>query len=73
MIFASKKPDHPQHNKPNPILTGIRDGENTLESAAAMLQEDAREWWNDLVITDEHIDHARRVLTRLANLTDKEH
>ena len=55
-------------NNPNPILAGIREGENDACSALDMLRGDAREWWNPLVVTDAHIDHARKVLERLAAL-----
>lgn len=60
--------DHVQHNEPNPILVSIREGYHDIESALALLQDDAREWWTP-VVSDAHIDHAHRVLTRLANLS----
>lgn len=55
--------------EPNPILVGIREGDNSVEGALDMLHEDAREWWTP-VVSDAHIIHARRVLTLLAALND---
>lgn len=75
--------DHVQHNPPNPILVEVRlncrtpevDGWNARIAALYYIEEvlpdatyaqSVRRW------TAEQIDHARRVLTRLANLTKGE-
>jgi len=59
-----------QYNAPNPILVAFRtDPEPDADTARFWIAQ-----MDDYsTATDAHIDHARRVLTRLANLTDKEH
>lgn len=59
--------DHPQHNEPNPILVAVRQTPTIAPQA----------WLSKPLLCGElttsrysqsHIEHARRVLTRLANL-----
>lgn len=57
------------NNEPNQILLSIREGFHDVDSALDLLQDDAREWWTPIV-TDQMIDHAYRVLTRLTRLTE---
>lgn len=75
--------DRPQNNEPNPILIALRDrlgfqkraGNPT--SAARMAKTFLRNLEDDWTrgdgprATTEQIDHARRVLTPLANLTEE--
>jgi hypothetical protein len=60
--------DHAQHNEPNPILVEVRrdfpkEGESYDWWAWAVSSAPDPSW------TPEQIDHARRVLTRLATLS----
>lgn len=73
-MFSSRPPfNRKKHNPTNPILGFVREytAERFLSqgvAAAAVLHS-----WNDLLIVDDatadQAVHARRVLTRLANLT----
>jgi hypothetical protein len=68
--------DHPQHNEPNPVLTRFRQdcarwGFNIRTEAYMWLHDDVLSdtgLWSSLGARDEHIAHARRVLTRLARM-----
>lgn len=66
--------DHAQHNPPNPVLVALRryvrvTGEALKEVRTVLYALDAGilNWG----ATDDQIDHARKVLTRLANLTKR--
>ena len=68
-----------QHNEPNPILTNLRQRIATdfdcVEEFAWWIEHeynhDTDSWvWEDESTTESHVAHARRVLTRLANLTE---
>ena len=65
--------DHVQHNEPNPILVDLRHNGEPDEGRAhyaadlALGGESWRYWMKR--VPQSRIDHARRVLTRLANLT----
>lgn len=87
MMFSSKTPrdlNHDQHNQPNPILAGnLREAvaldakENPpildLSSTARyILNATYDEESFEECFTPEELDHARLVLTRLANLTELE-
>jgi hypothetical protein len=75
-----------QHNEPNPILVAHRMyRDDVRDKGLDPLQEHLDELAPHLThpgdfssaapglpFTQEHIDHARRVLTRLANLAEKE-
>ena len=73
--------DHVQHNEPNPILLAFRrdvadvfvaEQFNVAAIARSWIDGDALELFADMY-PNEVLDHARRVLTRLANLaTSKE-
>ncbi|PRB08795.1 hypothetical protein [Microbacterium sp. MYb64] len=67
--------DHVQHNAPNPILVWAREvgvdaalGEVTFSSGSYLVET----WVGAVQVTSEHVVHARRVLTRLANLAKSE-
>ena len=65
--------DHTQHNEPNPILVDLRHNGEPDEGRAhyaadlALGGESWRYWMKR--VPQSQIDHAYRVLTRLANLT----
>lgn len=69
---------HAQHNEPNPILVAFRSSPLTeawvwLAAVEASESFGGYRFWNDeahplhvvVTATDEHLDHADRVLTRL--------
>ena len=69
-----------QHNEPNPILVEFRRVADLPHLTRFPYSWQAGHWilnWTihekylplDLDATDEHLEHARRVLARLANLT----
>jgi hypothetical protein len=68
--------DHPQHNEPNPILTTLRlncatpevDGWDARIAALYFLEEVGVDNVERERATPDHVEHARRVLTRLARL-----
>ena len=69
--------DHVQHNEPNPILLAFRQDVadvfvaeqfNVAAIARSWIDGDALELFADMH-PNEVLDHARRVLTRLANLS----
>jgi hypothetical protein len=67
--------DHEQHNEPNPILTLFRDADNSdRRGLAAMWVDDIAEWNRQgemgIDTTPDQVEHARRVLTRFANLKE---
>lgn len=64
--------DRPQHNPTNSILVQTRSDISLAPGAAAEiiaaqvdLLNSGDDYWNLDVVTTEHIDHARRVLSRL--------
>ena len=61
--------DHVQHNEPNPILVEFREESEALGRMhpADWARTCSREFWGKEVSRDM-LHHARRVLTRLANL-----
>lgn len=68
-----------QYNEPNPILVNLRQriatGFDDVEEFAWWLENeynhDTDSWvWEDDSITESHVAHARRVLSRLATLTE---
>jgi hypothetical protein len=60
-------PDWTQHNEPNPILVALRRGKYPAAYWAHRLTKgDVSPVVHDYTV--EHIDHARRVLTRLSRL-----
>jgi hypothetical protein len=64
-----------QHNEPNPILTLFRDADNSdRRGLAAMWVDDIAEWNRQgemgIDTTPDQVEHARRVLTRFANLKE---
>lgn len=68
--------DHAQHNEPNPILMAFRrDAEEMKRELGWDTQTTARSWGRDAFYSfvdmypTEFLDHARKVLTRLANLS----
>lgn len=72
--------DHVQHNEPNPILVDFREYARKARSAPWLAAHwtSSDETWMDITTalsgdapmgTPEQENHARRVLTRLANLT----
>jgi len=65
--------DHVQHNEPNPILIAFRKDARMHGLAEALAYDwpDHWMWFQDY--TDEMVTHARRVLTRLANLASTPH
>lgn len=81
MMFASKSPrdlnhDHAQHNAPNPHLVALRnrlhapDAENEIYWATRGVTRTVV-WLNDRGRDiPAQLDHAHRVLARLANLTE---
>lgn len=60
--------DHVQHNEPNPILVSFRSNDMNPRASdwAKWLVRPSLGAWHHADST--HIDHARKVLTRLANL-----
>lgn len=71
--------DHVQYNEPNPILVNLRQriatGFDDVEEFAWWLKNeynhDTDSWvWEDDSITESHVAHARRVLSRLATPTE---
>ncbi|MDF2506313.1 MAG: hypothetical protein K0Q52_172 [Microbacterium sp.] len=72
--------EHVQHNEPNPILVDVRKFRalrlkmNNPKGWAYILRVVERavtaRAYADVTVTEEHIDHARRVLTRLARLAE---
>ena len=61
--------DHPQHNEPNPILVRLR--VERSDPAGFVKSGDLSRMDIDISdATPEHIDHARRVLSRLAAPTE---
>jgi hypothetical protein len=68
--------DHVQHIEPNPILVALRThvglGSDLREHVQAFLNTEPAQWYKNFgvaTVTMRHIDHARRVLIRLANLS----
>lgn len=77
--------DHVQHNDPNPILTALRRRFPSQQNSAWAIYQDTLDALTmygvaemqriidrdgiDAVVTDDHIDHARRVLTRLGRFS----
>jgi len=85
-LYASKTPrpefDHPQYNEPNPILLSLRwrlkfqsdvhHPSTTPRIARTMLAVLHKRWPFIEQASPEQITHARKVLTRLANLAETE-
>lgn len=62
--------DHVQHNEPNPILVALRGAGVHREAYIRGFFASDPEMYSWPKWSAEHIDHARRVLTRLAHLTE---
>lgn len=59
--------DHVQHNPPNPILVLFRKGyDGDMRGWGAWLLFASSDMLRDEECTQDHVDHARRVLARLA-------
>jgi hypothetical protein len=64
--------DHVQHNEPNPILVSFRANDQHPDAqrwADSLRQPSLSSWHN---ASPDHIEHARRVLERLAYLPKEE-
>ncbi len=61
--------DHVQHNEPNPILVAVRERVDLIDAyMGSVVSGDGT--LPHLTIDPRHYDHARRVLTRLADLNE---
>lgn len=66
---------YPQHNTPNPILVAFRADVYGPDADMVNTYMDTVDWWlaygldHYSTATDDQTNHARRVLTRLANLS----
>jgi hypothetical protein len=59
---------HVQHNPPNPVLVECRENVEHGLPPELWLAVCRRDSWASMEATDAHIEHARRVLIRLALL-----
>lgn len=65
---------YPQTNPTNPVLLEFRrdvkfDTVSFAESVRLSLDACKRHWWSGDEATDAHLEHAKKVLTRLAALS----
>ena len=63
--------DEHQRNEPNPILIAYRRGHIAADQVVHMGSSLIGAWVDERQILRPHMDHARRVLSRLANLKEE--